>query len=469
MPKAKKYIFENGVMKLNPEYSKETGGAPVLPTQNQPLAIVSSMDDVGAATDAQATALGTSMQLAPSTIASLDIIQDDDYGSQFQAGTDGADLLEGLTNYFIQYEIPVGMLNKLMALQFYSLSFLIDDSGSMRAPTDTMMNEATIYLLRNGHTANPQQPMTRWQEAENRLHVMMDILAYIPTKQITITFFNAPNVISISRVGVTPEAFKATAHEQIIRAFSTIDVKYKTPTHRVLTKVFQEAAEFPDPTMHYLFTDGVPSDQPIEAVASLILHRQFPERNPLTLMSCTNEDEEVEWMKQIESTAPYCAEIDDYQDEKREVIYDQGPAFPYTKGFWIISQLVAAINPDDLDAMDENLPFSKYTLDDMLGRKHTPEEYQFYFERNPHFKLYLDLYPVFLNEERSSRSIVSQVDQLTREQNAGYINGERPNNNDNRNITGVLGTIFGGSQTHQDILQYLNKHTQDASVKFRQS
>eukprot|EP00604_Paraphysomonas_vestita_P002306 CAMPEP_0174817972 /NCGR_PEP_ID=MMETSP1107-20130205/554_1 /TAXON_ID=36770 /ORGANISM="Paraphysomonas vestita, Strain GFlagA" /LENGTH=321 /DNA_ID=CAMNT_0016029205 /DNA_START=109 /DNA_END=1071 /DNA_ORIENTATION=+ len=321
-------------MKLNPEYSKETGGAPVLPTQNQPLAIVSSMDDVGAATDAQATALGTSMQLAPSTIASLDIIQDDDYGSQFQAGTDGADLLEGLTNYFIQYEIPVGMLNKLMALQFYSLSFLIDDSGSMRAPTDTMMNEATVYLLRNGNTPNPQQQMTRWQEAENRLHVMMDILAYIPTKQITITFFNAPNVISISRVGVTPEAFKATAHEQIIRAFSTIDVKYKTPTRRVLTRSFELAASQPDPTMHYLFTDGVPTDASVAEIALLLCNRYNPQANPVTLISCTNEDSEVEWMKEVEERAPFCAELDDYHDEKTEVVEDQGNAFPYTKGYW---------------------------------------------------------------------------------------------------------------------------------------
>lgn len=373
MPKAKKYVFENGVMKLNPDYVKENGGSQATPTSDQPLAIISSMNDVGDATQAQVDATGAPTQLAPSTIASLDIIQDDDYGGQFQGGVDGADLLEGLTNYFVQYEIPVGMLNKLLALQFYNLYFNIDDSGSMRAPTDSMMSDATVYILRDGQTANPNQPMTRWQEAENRLHVIMDILAYIPTKQIVITFFNAKNVITLSRNGMTPEAFKTAAHDQIIHAFSTIEVRYKTPTRHVLTRSFNMAASQPDPTMHYLFTDGVPTDASVSEIAQLISNRVNPQANPLTLISCTNEDEEVEWMKEIEERAPFTAELDDYHDERTEVLEDQGKAFPYTKGYWIISQLVAAINPDDLDAIDENLPFTKATLDNMLGRVHTPQ------------------------------------------------------------------------------------------------
>jgi hypothetical protein len=327
-----------------------------------------------------------------------------------------------------------------------------------------MLAEGTHHILR-GEVAQAGIPMTRWQEAENRLHILVDILGFVSFKFMTIRFLNAKNIINLSREGKTIEQFKAEGHERIIQAFSTIDVKYKTPTHRVLTKAFEEAAQFPDPTMHYLFTDGVPSDQPVEAVAQLILMRQFPERNPLTLMSCTDEDEEVEWMKQIEESAPFTAEIDDYQDEKREVLHDQGTAFPYTRGFWIISSLVAAINPDDLDAMDENLPFSKFTLDDILGRTHTPEEYQYYFERNPHAPLYVDLYPALLNERRSSRSMVSLADQHSREGRAGYVEGKRPN--DSQQVpTGIMGTIFGSHGA--DLTPYLLPHTQAASQAFSQ-
>lgn len=403
------------------------------------------------------------MHLADSTVQAIQRTQSDDYVSQFNlAPADSNMVLDGLTEAFIQYEVPIGMINKLHALASFRLNFIIDDSGSMRAPTDVFLSEGTPYLLR-GAPAPENTAMTRWQEAENRLHILIDILAFVPFKFMTVRFLNAKNIINLSREGKSISQFKTEAHDQVIQAFTTIDVKYKTPTHRVLTKAFEEAAQFPDPTMHYLFTDGVPSDQPVEAVAQLILMRPNPDRNPLTLMSCTNEDNEVEWMKQIEEAAPYTAEIDDYQDEKREVLHDQGTAFPYTRGFWIISSLVAAINPDDLDAMDENLPFSKHTLDDILGRTHTPEEYQYYFERNPHARLYLDLYPAFLNEKRSARSMVTQAEQHSRESQAGYVDGQRPQDSA---PSGILGTVFGQGQ---NISEHLLPHTRAASQLFQQN
>jgi hypothetical protein len=294
---AKKYIFVNGVMVINPEYQK--ANAQPTPTGEQPLAIISSMQDVGEATEAQQAATGAPMNLAPSTIATFDEIQDDSYANKFQPGLDGSDLLEGLTNYFIQYEVPIGLLHKLLDLQNYKLHFIVDDSGSMRAPTDSMMNDASKYLLRNGQTPDPQQRMTRWQEAENRLHIMMDVLAYIPTQDIMITFLNAPNLIQLNRAGMTPENFQSAAHGQLIQAFSTIDVKYKTPTRRALLKSFEIASTQPAPTMHILLTDGVPTDASVEEISILLCTRHNPQANPVTLISCTDQDSEAEWMKEV--------------------------------------------------------------------------------------------------------------------------------------------------------------------------
>jgi hypothetical protein len=84
-------------------------------------------------------------------------------------------------------------------------------------------------------------------------------------------------------------------------------------------------------------------------------------------------------MKEIEEVAPYVAEFDDYSDETREVLGDQGNAFPFTEGFYMVGSLVAAINPEDLDAMDEAIPFAKVTLGNMLGMELSEEEYQHYF------------------------------------------------------------------------------------------
>ena len=78
--------------------------------------------------------------------------------------------------------------------------------------------------------------------------------------------------------------------------------------------------------------------------------------------------------------APYCSEFDDYQDEKDEVLLDQGLGLPFTKGFYMIGCLVAAINPNDLDAMDESVPFTKYALDNLLGYTFSQQDYQHYFD-----------------------------------------------------------------------------------------
>ena len=72
--------------------------------------------------------------------------------------------------------------------------------------------------------------------------------------------------------------------------------------------------------------------------------------------------------------------MDDFKDEANEVYKDQGAALPFTKGFHLICQLVSAMCPDDLDAMDESIPFTKFTLDNLLGVVHNDESYQHYFQ-----------------------------------------------------------------------------------------
>ena len=64
----------------------------------------------------------------------------------------------------------------------------------------------------------------------------------------------------------------------------------------------------------------------------MLINRPSPERSPFTFMSCTGNDDDVEWMKECEEKAPYCSEFDDYGDESREILKDQGKAFPYSFG-----------------------------------------------------------------------------------------------------------------------------------------
>lgn len=262
--------------------------------------------------------------------------------------------------------------------------------------------QASVHMPCFGQGGN----MTRLEEEENRLHIFIDILAYIPTKGIQMFFMNTNIEIALNQHGKSPDSFKDEAHSAIRNAFSHLTLK-GTPTFALLTKSFKDANEHQStPTAHFLLTDGCPSDRSAYEVGLLIKNRSHPERNPVSLLSCTNVDSECEWMKEIEEIAPYTSECDDYMDEKREVARDQGITFPYTRGFWLICSLVAAMNPHDLDALDESVPLTKYTLDNVLGRCHSAAEYSYYFQKNPHSKKYASRYERFLTEEVTSVHIV---------------------------------------------------------------
>jgi len=367
----KKYIKINGVMKMNPEYKRWKdaqggggGGVPMAtakPTNPNALAVVSSMEDHMQLNED----LGTNIPLAEATDATIEMVQEPEIS--LEAGMAPDEMVDKLGAILSKYEVPMGLMNKLMMLSEYaSLEFIIDDSGSMQMTSDTI-NPMT---RRNN---------TRWEEAHQRLKEMVEILAYVPFNQIGIEFLNRKDRITLKRNGLAPEAFLAGAVQQIDAQFAR-GPSGTTPALEKLQESFLRGQGVA--ISRYFFGDGLPNGgrRAIEEICRIVKNRQEPAQNPVTFISCTNEDEAVEWMKDCEEVAPYCSESDDFGDESREVLGDQGEALPYTRGFWLICQLVAAMNPDDLDAMDESVPFTKQTLDNLLGIQHNEESYKYYFD-----------------------------------------------------------------------------------------
>lgn len=415
-PAEPKYTYVDGVMQLNPKYAPDVkAGEPTKTTVANPeksLAITSTMDDMKKANDAKQAAGAGPLQTSAATQASVMIMQDSYYLDKFEAKEqlDPGQLVDGITQYFAQYEVPLGLVNKLLSLIEYKLNFIIDDSGSMMRDTDATMGEASNFIKKaydpQGKRANGYaNHLTRWEEAEDRLHIFMDMLAFIPTGPVTLSFLNDKAKIVLDHHGKTPDQFKEEAHIKIHEAFKRIRPKYSTPILHNLAAAFKTN----DKVMHYLLTDGVP-DESVEDVKNLVLKRVNPEKNPLTFLSCTNVDSEAEWMKEIEEDAPFTAELDDFLSERREVQHDQGPTFPFSKGFWLLCSLAGAINPDDLDALDESRPFSKKTMDDLMGRKLSEQEFRKYYENHPlgKTKEYSDLYSKFLTEDTIARKILEK-------------------------------------------------------------
>jgi hypothetical protein len=295
-----KYIFENGIMKLNPKYGPTPGTAP----QSLPnaLAVPQTTNDIFAGNEAYAKATGQNMEMSETFVQSFTIVQDDYYLKQFNSATnlDGAKIIDELCTVFAKYEIPIGLMNKLLALHQYVLHFLIDDSGSMCSNTDDTLREATEHIL----SKLPRVPdasvmMTRWQEAENRLHIFIDFIAFIPVKGIKITFLNNKTMLNFHHEpGRTPSEFRNYMHNQVIQAFSK-GPSGGTPTYAALSNAFNAANSSPHPVNIYFFTDGVPSDRSTEEVCKLVVDRPNPEKCPITFITCTDETSEAQWMKDV--------------------------------------------------------------------------------------------------------------------------------------------------------------------------
>ena len=158
MAPPKKYIKINGVMKMNPEYKKwkdaQSGGAPSAPANPQALPVVSNMEDHMQMNED----FGQDVPLAESTNATIEMMQEPEIS--LEAGMQPDEMVDQLGAILGKYEVPMGLMNKLMMLsEFQSLEFIIDDSGSMQCNSDTV-NPVT------------KAPNTRWQEAHQRLKEM---------------------------------------------------------------------------------------------------------------------------------------------------------------------------------------------------------------------------------------------------------------------------------------------------------
>lgn len=301
-------------------------------------------------------------------------VQQPQFAQQMQCGVDP--LFEGLQDFFAMYEVPVGLLHNLAATGEYYRDVLLDDSASMRMADGSLMDGT--------------RGVQRWQEMRQTLHVMVDVWAYVPCPGIRISFLNRDNVIEVAYNYATPDAFKADMHAKIDAAMAA-SPSGTTPVVQPLQALFARADKRSCRTYAYFFNDGKP-DEGEMAVSRVVLGRNC-EKIPMTLRSVSGNDNDVRWLKELEEMSTqagrpsYLSESDDYAAEYAEVKNDQGNKFPYSFGFYLIVMLCGAAFPETLDAMDEGPPLTRQTLQDLLGRRMSKEEYlQMYFAgflRNP--------------------------------------------------------------------------------------
>ena len=359
---ATKYITENGVRQYNPTYHPAPN-APVapLPFPNQATALpVISYPN-------QPDYLDEEIVVAPSYKKAVEQYNDIFVEAEIVTEESGS-AIDQLSAVLARYEVPAGMLSKLLMLSEFEIGeIIVDDSGSMNAQSDAKGPQ--------GHL------LTRWQEAKQRIEQMMELIAYVPAPVFYIHFLNRLDVLELQRgTGESPQAFYQRVQRMLDLEFSQTPNGGTPALEAIRSSLTRHSSG--KAVLRYFFGDGVPNGgtPACEQIAQLIQNRSDPARNPFTFISCTNEDSQVEWMKDCEELAPYCSEFDDFKDESLEIIKDQGKAFPYSYGLHLVGQITAAFNPHDLDAMDESVPFTQETLQDLMGYQVSSEEYKYYFD-----------------------------------------------------------------------------------------
>lgn len=362
MQNRRRYHYENGLLRraYSQDHYQQDGFYDAIP-----LAVVTNPSELRDVDQLYRTSVDPSVSAVPDELAK--VID--------RMAVESDETLQHLSELFGKYEIPIGVLSKLMSLREYHVWFILDDSGSMGTLSDSDHWDSSFMRTKYPNKLSKFSPATRWLELQDRIHLIMEFMVYVKPLKITIEFLNRGNPFTYSYNGEDPREVLATIQGYLDKSFTSYP-NGSTPIYGAVNKALRTT----EATMVYLFTDGQPTDCGIKELKKMFRNRVDPQLHPVTFVSCTSDDGDVEWMKQVDEEAPWTAEVDDYITEKEEVINKQGKVFPYTIGMWLMCLLCAAINPKDLDALDESTPLTQEALGKLLGRKLTPQEYDLYMK-----------------------------------------------------------------------------------------
>lgn len=341
-------------------------------------------------------------------------------------GSKKQDLFVDLKNIFTLNKIPLGLTVSLVKLKKYAFHFKIDDSGSMTFNSTLTRVNASPYMKTESYVSKDQDMkiesyvskdqliLTRWQEAENRLHIMIDLLGLIPISKITLSFLNSSTIMVLDRIKQDYIQFATEAHRLVRTLFVEIEPQGGTPIIANMRKMFAMAEEAKEDTMLYLFTDGQPDNNLIEKqeIETLLLTRAHAKKHPFTFLGCSEHALDHQWMNKIALAAQgqYVAAIPNFEFQKDEVGKCHGSQYSYDRGYWLLSNLVAARDPHYLGALTQPIPLTKPAMQRISGLVCSDSHYRSYFNAHPKKDLFQEDYPLFLTTEKANE--ISTVKQF---------------------------------------------------------
>jgi hypothetical protein len=197
--------------------------------------------------------------------------------------------------------------------------------------------------------SSDNNPISQWNESFSRLQSMIEILAYFDIPPITIRFVNRPMKIILEKdTKMTPTEFIKTAKSKIAQKANFFNNVKKTDLIWKLLKSFNKQKEGTC-IIRYIFIHGEPA-YPIRVLLKILKQRSKPESNSISII-CSDWDDKDKEMKERAAMIPNCIVSANYIDERAEVGKNQGSAFPFTYGFYLVTQLVSALELNECDVI----------------------------------------------------------------------------------------------------------------------
>jgi hypothetical protein len=103
-----------------------------------------------------------------------------------------------------------------------------------------------------------------------------------------------------------------------------------------------------------VMTDGRPSDghDPSRDFKALLRSREMPERTPVSILACTDDDGVMDFLNDVDVRCPSVDVVDDYESEKKEIQKVQGHSYRFTYCDYIAKSMLGAVDPE-MDRLDE--------------------------------------------------------------------------------------------------------------------
>ena len=229
-----------------------------------------------------------------------------------------------------RHEINPLFASKMRVLAGFKIVIVCDDSGSMNEVANSGMADVNPY---------GSKP-TRWDELKVTVCTIIDIVSVLNDSGIDIHFLNREGLMNV------------TNRCQIERFFCDKPRGY-TPIVQTLKKIFNNKID--SKRLVLLATDGIPTDvfgiTNIPALRSALVYDRT-QRDYVTILACTDDENTMSYLNNWDTTIPRLDVIDDYNNEKKEILKVQGKHFKFSYGDFIVKCLLGSIDPW-FDSLDE--------------------------------------------------------------------------------------------------------------------